>query len=758
MKAVKQRPFAFSCALFLLASVILFFLPFTAVKILMALFVLAEALLLLLSKKPKLFSAIFLIPPLIIASAVSFHLNTVIDNSSRYHRQKSNIEFTVTDTSDHGAFVTHYIKVTSIDGNKAYFNSMLSLEKPLEGGLFSSYSADAKMYRINREDYNLSSCFSFFSNGILLKATYAENITPEHKTVKLFPDHYFKKINLFLSDCFEKHLSEDANSLCQAFMLGNRDKLSDRDIYNFRKLGLSHMLAVSGLHLSLLCSFLEMLLKKTKANKKTVYIFMIFAVIGYAGITGFSSSVKRAAIMLILYYASFLISKNHDSITALLSAAALICLISPYSIFDIGLWLSFTATYGIVAVASPINKHIKSLSVLTEKTIAKACYRLLSLLLFGAVPVMFSLPVVWLSYQELAVLSPISNIIFTPLLMGIMFVSPLLLLCSPFAFLAQIPSFVLSLLASVMLKSADLLADHSPIVSLSYGFTVYIITSLVVAYLVISLLSPKNKTVYFVPFICAVILFSTLVHIHTVNTYHDQRIVYSNTESGDGFLAVSQNKGLWIDISGMSFDSASSCRYFLKKHSLTRLYGYVVTDYSEYGTEALISMLSSTEIGCLYLPKPTAREEMLCNTALCKFAENADIKVISYDLADKKQISFFGIEIDIKRTVLSNESTPSSFVIKLSNDINSLSYVGKGAHASSLGMNTLIDILKNEKSIVFGTYGQDNYSAITPHHRRPDSVSYYASDEIKALWNSLFLEPHNNTNITSGFEFVLVDN
>ena len=158
-------------------------------------------------------------------------------------------------------------------------------------------------------------------------------------------------INIILQICTNKikeiYKDEYANFLI-GILLGNSSELSDEIKDNFRDSSVSHILAISGMHVSYIIIGVNFILERILKSKKLRNYILVVILIFYAIITGFSSSCVRACIMCSMFLiSSNLHRKNIFYISFLLSFIFLI-LDNPYNIFNVGMWLSFLGTLGIV--------------------------------------------------------------------------------------------------------------------------------------------------------------------------------------------------------------------------------------------------------------------------------------------------------------------------------------------------------------------------------------------------------------------------
>lgn len=149
-------------------------------------------------------------------------------------------------------------------------------------------------------------------------------------------------------------LDKDEAGLATGILLGDSSEIEDDIKEDFKNCSLSHMLAVSGAHLSYLILGLNLLLNDRIIGKRKKYVINIIAIIIFMLLTGMSLSVIRAGISTILSIVAVLIYRKSDSFETM--AFALLCTIidNPFTIFNMGLQLSYLGTAGIVL----LNKYL----------------------------------------------------------------------------------------------------------------------------------------------------------------------------------------------------------------------------------------------------------------------------------------------------------------------------------------------------------------------------------------------------------------
>ncbi len=147
--------------------------------------------------------------------------------------------------------------------------------------------------------------------------------------------------------------SEEA-ALCVGILVGDREAISEEVEDDFQKSNLTHMLAVSGSHITYIINALAIMLSKT--SKRFAKIFTIVFLVFFMALTGFTSSVVRASIMGMLILMASLVHRKSDTFNNLGISSLIILLVNPYAIADVGFTLSFGGTIGIVLLGSKVMK------------------------------------------------------------------------------------------------------------------------------------------------------------------------------------------------------------------------------------------------------------------------------------------------------------------------------------------------------------------------------------------------------------------
>lgn len=214
-------------------------------------------------------------------------------------------------------------------------------------------------------------------------------------------------------------------ALARALLLGDKTRLSDEEYAAFQNAGIVHLLAVSGLHISVLAEALRLFLRKVlRFSRRTAYWTVLPFLLLYAAVTGFPASILRAAICFALMDAAPLLSRPGDRITGLAAAYLALVWLRPLSGFDAGFQLSFCAMLGLCLLA-PVLQSALTPARLMEKRWGRLLWSPVQAVLGSLSVVISTLPACANLFGGLTVWSVLANIVAIPLTTALM---PLMML------------------------------------------------------------------------------------------------------------------------------------------------------------------------------------------------------------------------------------------------------------------------------------------------------------------------------------------
>lgn len=215
---------------------------------------------------------------------------------------------------------------------------------------------------------------------------------------------YSNKIRNKIIEVTKEILSDETEGLMIGILIGENTEISDKITENFSKSSLSHIVAISGSHITYIVIGLSFVLTKSKIPKKGIYIITILGLIFFMFITRFSPSVVRACIMGIIMLSSKIVYRKLDVLNSIAVSMLIILIDNPFAIKDIGLQLSYLGTLGIVFLNAPISKFFK-------KYINDKIAGIISVTVSAQIAV---LPITMLNFNTISTIFIISNLLALP--------------------------------------------------------------------------------------------------------------------------------------------------------------------------------------------------------------------------------------------------------------------------------------------------------------------------------------------------------
>lgn len=475
----------------------------------------------------------------------------------------------------------------------------------------------------------------------------------------------FQKWNDRLSARISAHVKNDDLSL--AMLLGNRKNLADTISRDFRRVGILHLLAVSGTHFSVLFTMAERLLKRRHMKPVVRNILLFVLAIGYMLLTGLSASVQRAGFMFLVALFCRQFRHKVQYFTSLNIACLGIVLIDPPAVLDVGLHLSYVSICGCILTIQ-LEKNWKAYRqfllykkgeqirfprgwrrLLCPRYLAKTA---LSMLLLNLIITCLMLPLSWLYFGELSLVAFLMNLIYIPATGVLLYLSVLYLVVYRLTGLPLLAG-VLSAFAGVMEIPAAAFSQLPHImVSLRYSFVPFFLVPSVLS--VCCLPYVKRKLRGICRAVLLLVLMVSCIWI-TEAVASQSTLAYQNYKRKDGFVIQSEGKTMLIDVSDGAKNFANILLYYAKEQHATEIEGYLLTHYHNRHLSTFQAIANNWILRKLYLPKPMSEEEESIYHALCRAAEEHHVTVETFS----RDVYFGHITLSVgPRTWLSRSTHP----------------------------------------------------------------------------------------------------
>lgn len=437
-------------------------------------------------------------------------------------------------------------------------------------------------------NYKLSLLSNKIHTTVTIKDYSIMEINKENKpTIYKIKNNFREKIE----NLFDNSLREKNSSLMKSIVLGEYSYLDEENILKYRSLGLAHILAVSGLHISIISGFLIYLLSHLGIKRKT-NVFITLSVIWFYGfLIGFPPSLLRANIMLSIFFCANIISEPYDSINTLFFAMFILVVINPMWLFNLGFQLSFIATFSIIY----FTPKVRNIFYPYDNKITYALSALLAVQI-GLLPVQSYY------FNNISIISIFSNLIIGPIFSLALIIAGISILSSYLIpGLNLFIGMVLDLILSIQFYLIDVLDNLSFGTIKMYSpdiidFILYYILILLI-FGVIKLdkfdYKIKKLILYYLVF---VVIFNSL----SLFTDKSMEIHFIDVGQGDSIFIKTRKGNYLIDTGGSitdSFDVGKNITLpYLQKIGVRNLRGVFITHFDDDHSKSLPLLIDNIKI------------------------------------------------------------------------------------------------------------------------------------------------------------------
>lgn len=463
--------------------------------------------------------------------------------------------------------------------------------------LFVSAKLRSAAQRYNEEtDSNIS-------KGIYLIA-YARSVdiqgSWEHSWL-YFP----KEIGHLLRAQIREVFPEKSSAFMLALLTGSKTDYYQNDrLYSAISVaGLSHVVAVSGMHIAFLVSVLNMLLGR---NRRTSILCLVLIWI-FVAMVGAPPSAIRAAIMLSLLLLAPVFKRENDVITALSFALAVILASNPFSAGSVALQLSFSATAGIIMFSQPIYSWLYERIKIGGKHNAVKSYVLATTASSLSVTV-FTVPLVAVHFGYVNLLAAVSNVLCLWAVSALFVIGYAACAISiVFMPLGKILGMALSYLSSYVFAAAEWIAGF-PFAAI-YMTDVKTAVWIVITYSVFALAwiigKRRKRTNYLVPCIVSLAMLAAVFAVNRFSMLNDKGTVnVMAVGNGQSIVVTSGENTVVIDCGsyGVADNAGSLVNELLRSKGRTNIDYLVLTHFHSDHSNGVVRLMNMMQVRNLIVP------------------------------------------------------------------------------------------------------------------------------------------------------------
>lgn len=379
------------------------FIPAAAIAVLLIVF----SRRLGITKGDIIMLAVFFVSALCISSV---YTAVRYDAAVIYNGQNGSFSGEITSVDYYDEDKASYVLDGRINGNfkvkAVYFG------EAYDASVGDTLAVESCTFTVPDSDYLFDSAGYYKSDGIFLAIEKAEGITlTANKSMKL-TNALLDYKNKVKSD-FMVHAGEKYGGLISAMVFGDKENISDSMKTSMYRIGIGHVMAVSGLHVSIIASALMLFLKRLRVNRYFAFLMMNIVIAAMIIMAESPISAVRAAIMVNFIHAAGLFRRQNDTLNSLSCAVLIICIFNPYAIYSSGFLLSVSGTFGIGVFAPYMTRSMKKDTVLN---------RLIKNIIQMLCVTLCVMPLSVLYFDEVSLISPVTNVLLIPFCAAVLFI------------------------------------------------------------------------------------------------------------------------------------------------------------------------------------------------------------------------------------------------------------------------------------------------------------------------------------------------
>ena len=413
-----------------------------------------------------------------------------------------------------------------------------------------------------------------------------------------YPAYVRQQIKTVLHSVFP----EDAAGFAVALLIGDTDGIDYQTDTSFKISGISHIIAVSGFHVTVLFSMVYFLVGKKRFLAAAAGLPVLFF---FAAVAGFSASIMRACLMHSLMIIAMVFDREYDPPTALGFAVLTMLAVNPWTVTNVGFQLSVGCMVGILLFAEPIKQWImerKCMTRLKGKWKGLANGFAISVGMSVGATIMVT-PLCACYFGMVSLVSVITNLlttwVITAIFYGVMAACLIGLIWAP---VGRLLAWIVAWPIRYVLTAAKLMAAF-PFAAV-YTDSIYTVLWLIFAYILLAIFILSKGKQLVLTCSCAVIGLCISLTASWAQPLADEcRVTVLDVGQGQCILLQSEGKTFMVDCGGDSDTQAADiAAKALLSQGVYQLDGLILTHYDSDHAAGAAYLLSRIPADMLYLP------------------------------------------------------------------------------------------------------------------------------------------------------------
>jgi len=716
LQLFKRRPLCFFCFVFAAVCLIAAKIGLVAklwISVAVILLVIATAICLFVTKRYRtaLFYLLFTLSFILVAMLSSLFGIDLPQRRAEGYVGEHAVKLCVLDKEYSSEYSSEYtVKLENVDGEKASINTRLLLNFKSDIDVGDTVYANASLSR--NEDSNdnvLLVCVVDGEGRGLVK--YFDRDAPIYEKLvsKNGARVILSEVKNAVSDRANKLLGPLTGSLACGFLIGDTENIPDIVIRDFRRSGVSHLLAVSGMHISILLGAVELLFRRFYIPKSIRCVTVSLLAFLLLCLTGFSMSAMRAVLMLWITYLIFMLSEEADAPTVLFAALFVMLLTFPYAVSDVGMWMSFLATLGLVTLYKPVYEKLPETK--SKNRFVKLLWAFGRLVILAIVITvisnMFLMYIMCTVFGEVSISAIPANLLLSPISTVFMFACVTAMIFGSIPFVGTAFCFLCVKLGELITLIAKIFSRFEwSVVSLRPTFARIIVIAFSISLAVMLVIKLKRKWMFAAIPLAFAVAFGACYTVRLAT--YDTCAVYNYTRGNETVYISDGSKACIVDMSNGAYSHYFELINDVEDSGATEVETIVFTNVSKKHLSTMNYIFRNKLVRSIFIPYPTD-DQIDISIRMTELAYECGVSVSLYDDKPVKILDGVYICADIEN---------SAWLVSSGKQV--LGYVDVEKENSSKSL------ISNADTVIFGGVPCEEYYADT----KIGAKAIYSSSDV----------------------------
>jgi ComEC/Rec2-related protein len=404
------------------------------------------------------------------------------------------------------------------------------------------------------------------------------------------------------------------SALFTAMLFGDRDGFTDEFTDLINRSGISHIMAVSGAQLAIICAAVMTILSSFGVEKRISFFIMIIPLFIFIFLAENSVSITRAAIMIIITYSGSLFSRRADSFSSLSIACVLITAENPYAITDASFLLSAGGVFSLAVIypilrpkirktAEEIRREFMSRERIKTNLLSKLKNASIDIILSSIVISLTLLPICFFYFDEVSIIAPLTNIFMIPISSVVVILGMIIVMTGGISIIAKPLLWAANILCGISIDITEFIGNLKyASIPLGYDFEIPLLIAFFIIGIFICILKFSQIKQITIVYLSGILLFTSVVFVYRIIPSENIEISVLGDEKVSAVIIHNKDRATIIDLNGGG-DAADYVKRYLSRNGISDIEKIFLTDNANTSYPVYKKNIKSHKIPTYFYPE-----------------------------------------------------------------------------------------------------------------------------------------------------------